>query len=91
VTGDPRLRFRVYVAGEIVAEDWVDASKPSAQEDVNAALAAHQDLVDDAEADGLLWLVEIHDPEREGDDAYIRFGTDKRRMTEPVQISPRYL
>lgn len=72
------LRFRVWVAGQLRLEEWLDerinpaASAEAAQR--HAALAM---------ASGHPWLVEIYDPDADEANAYVRFGTDTAGMVEP--------
>jgi hypothetical protein len=55
-----RLRFRMWVAGALVAEDWL----PGADPDTGFGLAhAHRDRANAAHAAGESWLIEVYDPD----------------------------
>jgi hypothetical protein len=55
-----RLRFRMWVGGALVAEDWL----PGADPDTGFGLArAHRGIAADAEAAGRPWLIEVYDPD----------------------------
>jgi hypothetical protein len=82
---DPRLRFRIYVEGEIADEEWIDTTAPGRQDAVDALMARQLDIAHAAQADGELWMVEVFDPEQPEHQAYARFGTDKRGMILPIQ------
>jgi hypothetical protein len=88
---DPRLRFRFYLAGVVVDQEWVDATQPGAQQRVDAIQRRHAGAGDRANARGQLWLAEVYDPAAPPDHAYIRFGTDAALMEhpQPVTIQPR--
>jgi hypothetical protein len=82
----PWLRFRVYVAGIIKSETWVntaettpDAAMPIQEEHVKSVVAA--------EAAGQKWLIEVHDPDAGEENGYIRFGTDNSAMCDPIPLN----
>lgn len=54
------LRFRLYVEGEIVAEDWLT---PSNAETAEATAKRHGALADEAGDQGKAWLLEVYDPD----------------------------
>jgi len=72
------VRFRLYVAGELVRETYAERATLSA-----ADTAMHTQMRDEAEADRQVWMIEVWDPE----DGFLRFGTDKSAMTEPALIA----
>lgn len=50
----------MWVAGALVAEDWL----PGADPDTGIDLArAHRGIADHAEAAGQSWLIEVYDPD----------------------------
>lgn len=83
---DPRLRFRIFVAGQLAVETWLDCSALNAQHQINTIRGLHAAIVSRAEAAGDKWLAEVWDPDLPGDEAYTRFGTDRAGMTLPVEI-----
>jgi hypothetical protein len=80
---DPRLRFRVWVAGVLADEHWLDADN-TAPAEVDAASDRQAAIVAGANRDGTPWLVEIYDPAA---GAYTRWGTDAAGMVCPVEIT----
>lgn len=72
-----QLRFRVWVGGELVREDWLPGARPEAGTDL---ALEHAGLASDAEAAGEKWLVEVYDPDAPADDGYLRFGSDTAGM-----------
>lgn len=82
---DPRLRFRVYVAGQLAVETWIDCLDADRSEQAEAAAELHAAVTNAAAAGGKLWMTEIYDPDAPLDQAYLRFGTDRSGMTWPVQ------
>jgi len=87
---DPRLRFRVWVAAELVDEAWLDTSNPDSGELFERIRARHSQLVEQAERAGQLWLVESYDPEKPVHQAFQRVGTDVDGMVapQPLGFSP---
>lgn len=79
---DPRLRFRLWVDGELVDETWIDASSPDRDQLVDAMGRRHKALTDSADEGGRRWLAEVHDPAAPEAEASVRFGTDDRRLAE---------
>jgi hypothetical protein len=72
-----QLRFRVWVEGVLVREDWLPGARPES----GAALAlVHGGLATEAEARGERWLVEVYDPDAPAEDGYLRFGSDTAGM-----------
>jgi hypothetical protein len=74
------LRIRLFLAGTMVLEEWID--------DPALALAAgqrHMELAVDADQP---WLLEIFDPDAPTDTAYIRFGSDPAGMVDPMPLEP---
>jgi|HubBroStandDraft_6_1064221.scaffolds.fasta_scaffold33187_7 hypothetical protein len=80
---DMRLRFRVYVDGEIADESWVGVGS-----DVDGEQLAlkHRALCDAASDHGQLWLIEVYDPGEPEHAAYYRFGTDPAGMVLPITL-----
>lgn len=72
------LRFRIYVGGQLRAEEWVD--EPA---DAPAAAERHARM---ALGPGQPWLVEVFNPDAPPDSAYLRFGTDQGGMVEPLDL-----
>ena len=72
-----QLRFRVWVGGEMVREDWLPGAHPLAGEDL---ALEHAGLVTEAEARGERWLVEVYDPDAPAEEGYMRFGSDTAGM-----------
>jgi len=81
---DSRLRFRMWIAGEMVDETWVDASNPDYRSHTQAIGQRHRDAAEFATARDLPWLVEWWDPETDG---YGRIGTDGDGMVEPREMT----
>jgi len=85
---DGRLRFRVRVDGEIVAEDWLPAPEWEGRGNAGEALAQrHRSLCEAAEAEDKRWQIEVYDPDVPDDEAYLRFGTDQAGMVLPVHVA----
>lgn len=76
------LRFRVFVAGVLEVEDWVDAEH--AGRETAVGLAFQHAAV--ALTSGKPWLVEVFDPDAPPDEAFIRFGSDAAGMVEPIVV-----
>jgi hypothetical protein len=55
------LRFRLYVEGEVVAEDWLHVGADRAA--TAAAAYRHASLARAAGAEGKEWLLEVLDPD----------------------------
>jgi hypothetical protein len=81
---DSALRVRIYVSGQLVRERWLDAADPDALAQATAAGPLDATLCEAAEAVHQPWLVEVYDPAQPEDLAYMRFGTDRAGMVEPV-------
>ena len=90
---DPRLRFRLWIDGELLDEAWIDSNDADADEQGTAVQRRHEQLAAEAEGYGYPWLIEVYDPAQPPDQAYIRFGTDRDGMTEPAELrdAPRAL
>ncbi|MCL2582941.1 MAG: hypothetical protein FWE35_10835 [Streptosporangiales bacterium] len=85
------MRFRVYVAREVVAEEWVTFDDDDVAEIELAGMTVserHVGLIEAAVETGKLWLVEVFDPSVPEECAYMRFGTDVDGMTLPFPIAP---
>jgi len=78
-----QLRFRLWVGGSLVREDWL----PGASLEAGAELArAHARISAAAEDRGEQWLVEVYDPDAPPDEGHMRFGTDTSGMVAPVAV-----
>lgn len=83
MTGHESLRFRVWVGGQLVREDWL----PGASLDAGSDLAhIHGAIAGGADDRGEPWLVEVYDPGAPDDEARIRFGSDVAGMVAPVPM-----
>ena len=78
-----KLRFRVWVGGEMVREDWLPGATPLAGSELGTTHAALATLAD---AEGQPWLVEVYDPDAPADEGYLRFGSDTGAMVCPVAV-----
>jgi hypothetical protein len=81
---DPRLRLRLWIDGALIDEAWIDSTDPHAASRVDAVHAVHTHLAELANAHGIPWLTEVYNPEAPDDQAYIRVGTDKAGMVQPI-------
>lgn len=81
---DPRLRFRVWIAGRLVEQVWIDATNPDAASHSEAVQARHAALVAEAERCDQPWLIEIYDPSKPEHEAFLRIGTDTAGMVDPI-------
>lgn len=82
-----RLRFRVWIAGQLAAEQWIDALTAEPDE-ITAMSERHAALAADADRDARPWLVEVYDPDKLAGQEYVRWGTDKAAMTDPAPVTP---
>lgn len=80
---DPRLRFRIYIAGRLVEECWLDVLNPDRNEIVDRMRDRHEQMVQVAEREGKLWMIETFDPAEPEEQAYHRVGTDTGGMVDP--------
>lgn len=71
------LRFRVYLRGAMVLEEWVDARIDSA-----TVMDMAQRHVKAATQTAGPWMVEAWDPGAPPREAYVRFGTDPDGMVD---------
>lgn len=78
-----QLRFRVWVGGELVREDWLPGATMGAGHEL---ARTHAGLASAADAAGEKWLVEVYDPEAPADEGYLRFGSDTSAMVCPVAV-----
>lgn len=83
---DPRVRFRVYIAGKLTAESWLDTSNPDYGRMSADIGDAHAELVNAAETRGQLWLIESYQPGLPEHRAYTRMGTDPAGMVDPIPL-----
>lgn len=81
---EPVLRARVWIDGELVAENSISTRTED-------AWPIHAELVSQAEKDGKPWLVQIDDPDQELPGLPLRFGSDTNGMVDPIQIDLRDL
>jgi hypothetical protein len=81
---DSRLRLRLWIDGALIDEAWIDSLDPRAQDLTATVSEVHSHLAELADAHGVPWLTEVYDPEAPEDQAYIRVGTDKDGMVQPV-------
>jgi hypothetical protein len=78
-----RLRLRVYVDGKLADEQWLPGDTPNVGKDAGHR---HREITEQATRDGLLWLVEMFDPNEPEATAYMRYGTDRRGMVLPLLV-----
>jgi hypothetical protein len=81
------LRLRFWIGGQLRDEVWIDASDPRSGELAEYCATYHADQADMANAAGVLWLVEVYNPELPEEHAYVRFGTDAGGMTAPMPLN----
>ena len=84
---DPRLRFRIWVAGRLADEAWLDTTHPDAQAQTEAIQLRQAGIAEAAHEARQPWLAEVYDPAKPDDAAYIRWGTDTEGMHEPVELA----
>jgi hypothetical protein len=82
------LRFRLWVAGVLEAEQWIDVDAVGMEGQVDAVRDAHAALAAAADERGALWLAEVYNPEEPEHNAYFRFGTDPEGMIDPLPLLP---
>lgn len=83
---DPRdcgLRYRLYVAGRVVDEEWVDVMAGDMVQRFEKVIDRQITLAQVATDMGLPWLAEVYDPAEPGAGQYQRLGTDLAGMIEP--------
>ena len=83
-TPDSRLRIRLWIDGALIDEAWIDSLNPEAPAQTSALTAVHSQLAELADAHGIPWLTEVYDPEAPEGQAYLRIGTDKAGMVQPI-------
>lgn len=81
---DSRLRLRLYVDAQLADETWLDVAT------IKSAIMTliYRAATDIADERGLLWLIELHDPDPHAPRPYQRFGTDRRGMVAPLAVPP---
>ena len=84
---DPRLRFRLYLAGQLTDETWIDVGATDADATADATSARHRAAADAAESEGFTWMIEVFDPAAPPGTGYLRIGTDTCGMIAPVPLS----
>jgi hypothetical protein len=80
------LRFRLWIDGVLEAERWIDCAAPDVTDQVDAVRDAHAALAAAADQRGQLWLAEVYNPEEPERNAYLRFGTDRDGMMDPLPL-----
>ena len=86
---DPRLRFRVFIDGELTAEAWLDCSAEDAEAQLDSFKAKHARLTEWARECGLPWTVEVYDPDQPPGEGYVRFGwSPPFRPVRTIQAGP---
>lgn len=78
---DPRMRWRVWIAGELVSTTWIDTTDADAADQVDKLRKLHQRM---CLSSGLPWMVELYDPAEPEVSAFLRFGTDDSLMQMPL-------
>jgi hypothetical protein len=84
---DPRLRFRIWIGGKLVSEEWLDTSDTNATRLASTIQAKQAEIVTKAAETGSVWLAEVYDPAAPRSKAYLRFGTDRTGMHQPRPIT----
>lgn len=86
---DSRLRFRLFLGGELFDETWIDAANATeADRVVTATRSMHAEATVEAERAGMLWLIEVYDPSAHPAIAFLRFGTDLAGMGDSFGVVP---
>lgn len=83
---DPGLRFRMWIDGQLVSDDWVDTSQPGAQaqvEAIQAGAAAPRRAGQAERGNGGWWRCGILRPRQTRHT--VRFGTDRDGMVLPIE------
>ena len=80
------LRLRLYAAGALRSEVWIDSADPAADDVMGFAMRLHTAMADLAAEAGLPWMTEVYDPAAAEGEAYLRIGTDRAAMVEPVPL-----
>jgi hypothetical protein len=86
VSGDARLRFRVYLGGVLADEVWIDAADPGSRDLATMTAIMQADLCQRAALDGVPWLLEVYDPGAPPGASCLRLGTDADGMVYPVPL-----
>lgn len=85
ISNDTRLRFRVYVEGELIEETWIDVLDPKTHAGLADELRdRHHAITEQADTDDKAWLIEMYDPAQPEETAYHRVGTDTAGMVDPL-------
>ncbi|HMF74294.1 MAG TPA: hypothetical protein VK604_01400 [Bryobacteraceae bacterium] len=79
-----RMMVRLYIAGELDSEDSLEV-EPEALESVIPAIASRQAR----RVAGRRFMVEFEFPDMPEADRFLRFGTDKSLMVQPVAVDLR--
>jgi hypothetical protein len=80
-----QLRVRLYLGGQLADERWLSLADP---DDTTWVGLAHVEAAAEADRTGVLWLVEVFDPDLPEEAAYKRFGTDTAGMVHAVPAPP---
>lgn len=80
------LRFRVFVDGQVVAEDFLDSNDADGHEKARNIATKHMLIVAEAEKNGFKTMLESFDSEAPEDVACVRIGTDASLMVNPQVV-----
>jgi hypothetical protein len=78
---DDSLRIRLWIGAKLADEQWLVDGEQAAE-----LGPAHVRRVQAADSEGLLWLVEVWDPAKPDDEAFMRYGTDSAGMAAPYEV-----
>jgi hypothetical protein len=81
------LRLRLWIDGQLRDQVWINAGDPDAAARIDRATTTHDAAVDQANALGLPWMIEVWNPELPEAEAFLRFGTDDGGMVAPEPIN----
>jgi hypothetical protein len=84
----PWMRFRLYVAGEVKDETWLNVDGPEVAANFAAVNHRHHDLIVWAERARLPWMTEVYNPAAPEGQQYARVGTDADGMVQPMVVWP---
>jgi hypothetical protein len=85
--GDPRVRIRLFIAGRLADEAWLDTADPDAARLAAITTAVHAEGAAAAREYGLPWLIEVYQPAEPPEVAYLRTGSDRAAMADPVALT----
>lgn len=78
-----RTRFRLYVDGRVVDEQWADSDDDARIEEIGLVQRTQAYAAAD---EGRAWQAEVHTPGNPPGHQYIRFGNSDAGMVHPVQV-----